>query len=158
MANDFAPHAVKNRGFGGACIRNVVDFARRIVLPSAPERIVFFAGSNDIHAGAPAPSVLADFRAFVAGVHEMLSKTRIAFVSVTTSPSRFAEVETVREANRLVRDYVATDPLLTFIDVFPLTLDASGRPRQELYIGDGLHPSAAGYALWVPRIEPFLKD
>jgi lysophospholipase L1-like esterase len=158
LARDFSPHLVKNRGFGGACIRNVIDFGPRMVLPYAPARIVFFAGTNDIHAGATAQRVLADFKLFVAGVHEMLPQTKIAFISITTSPSRFAEVATVREANRLVRDYVATDARLAYIDVFAAMLDESGQPRTELYSEDRLHPSRQGQVLWIPRIEPFLRD
>jgi len=158
LARDLAPHDVRNRGFGGARIKNIVDFARRIVLPAAPERVVLFAGSNDIHCGAPARTVLEDFRTFVAGMHEVLPRTRIAFVSITTSPARFSEMQVVLQANRLVREYVATDPRLTFIDVFPLMLDQLGRPQPELYLSDALHPSATGYALWGPQIEPFLRN
>ncbi len=158
LGDDFKPHPVRNRGFGGAQIRNIIDFGRRVVLPYAPARIVFFAGSNDIDAGASAAKVLADFETFVAGVHEMLPATRIAFISITTSPLRFHEVATVREANRLVREYVATDPRLAFIDVFPAMLDGAGRPRPELYLDDRLHPSRLGYLLWIPLIEPFLRD
>lgn len=158
LADDFKPHAVKNRGFGGARIRNIIDFGRRMVLPYAPARIVFFAGTNDIDAGGSAAAVLADFKTFVAGVHELLPETRIAFISITTSPSRFAEIATVREANRLVRDYIAHDPKLTYIDVFSAMLGDAGRPRPELYLDDHLHPSRAGYELWIPRIEPFLRD
>jgi lysophospholipase L1-like esterase len=158
LADDFKPHPVRNRGFGGARIVNIIDFGRRVVLPYAPSRIVFFAGTNDIDAGGSAAQVVADFKTFVAGVREMLPRTRIGFVSITTSPARFAEVATVREANRLVRDYVSTDPNLTFIDVFGAMLDDAGRPRAELYLDDRLHPSSRGYALWIPRIEPFLRD
>lgn len=158
LAQDFAPHGVKNRGFGGATIRNVIDFGRRIVLPYAPPRIVFFAGSNDIHAGASAAAVTNDFKRFVAGVWEVQPKTRIAFVSITTSPSRFAEIERVREANRLIQEYVRSEPRLRFIDVLSVMVDPSGKPRPELYIGDRLHPSRAAYALWIPRIEPFLRE
>jgi lysophospholipase L1-like esterase len=158
LAQDFAPHAVRNRGFGGARIRNIIDFGRRMVLPYRASRIVFFAGTNDIHDGASAGEVLADFKTFVSGVHELRSETRIAFLSITTSPSRFAEVGTVREANRLISDYVASNPKLRFIDIFPLMLDAAGRPRAELYLEDRLHPTREAYALWAPRIEPFLRE
>jgi lysophospholipase L1-like esterase len=158
LADDFKPYPVKNRGFGGARIRNIIDFGRRMVLPYSPSRIVFFAGSNDIHAGASAGEVLADFKTFVAGVHEVLPETRIAFISITTSPARFTEVLTVREANRLIRDYIASNPKLTFIDVFPDMLDGAGRPRAELYAADRLHLNLQGYALWIPRIETFLSN
>jgi lysophospholipase L1-like esterase len=157
LVEDSKPHAVRNRGFGGARIRNIIDFGRRMVLPYAPSRIVFFAGTNDIDAGASAREVLADFKLFVAGVHEMLPETRIAFLSITTSPARFEQVATVREANRLIREYVATQPKLTFIDVFSAMLDSEGRPRAELYVEDRLHLSREGYALWSAQIRPFLR-
>jgi len=158
LARDFAPHPVINRGFGGSTLRNILDFGRRIVLPYAPARVVLFAGSNDIHAGASATTVLGDFERFVTGVHEVLPRTRIAFVSITTSPSRFSEVTTVRDANRRIREFVARDPRLTYIDVSSLMVDGEGRPRAELYLDDRLHPSRAGYELWIPRIEPFLRE
>ena len=158
LGQDFAPHAVINRGFGGSTIRNIVDFGRRIVLPYAPARIVLFAGSNDIHAGASAAAVVDDFKRFVAGVHEVLPATRIAFVSVTTSPSRFAEIATVRDVNRRVQELVAANPRLTYIDVFSVMLDAEGKPRADLYLDDRLHPNRAGYERWIPRIEPFLRE
>ena len=66
--------------------------------------------------------------------------------------------ERVREANRLIEAYVKTEPRLRFIDVFSVMVDASGKPRAELYIEDQLHPSSAAYALWIPRIEPFLRE
>lgn len=157
LGQDFAPHPVINRGFGGATIRNIVDFGRRIVLPYSPPRIVLFAGSNDIHAGLSAAAVADDFRRFVAGVHEVLPATRIAFVSITTSPSRSSEVATVRDANRRIQELIAKDPRLTYLDVFSAMVDGEGKPRAELYLEDRLHPSRAGYELWIPRIEPFLR-
>jgi len=158
LGQDFAPHPVINRGFGGSTLRNIIDFGRRIVLPYAPPRIVLFAGSNDIHEGASALKVVDDFKRFVAGVHEVLPTTRVAFVSITTSPSRFAEVATVRDANRRIQEFVAGDPRLSYIDVFSVMVDAGGRPRSELYLDDRLHPARAGYELWIPRIEPFLRE
>ena len=158
LGQDFAPHAVINRGFGGSTLRNIIDFGRRIVLPYAPARIVLFAGSNDIHAGASAATVFEDFKRFVAGVHEALPATRIAFVSITTSRSRFAEVETVRDANRRIQTFVAGDPRLAYIDVFSAMVDAEGKPRPELYLDDRLHPSRVAYEQWIARIEPFLRE
>ena len=55
-------------------------------------------------------------------------------------------------------DYIASDPKLVYIDVFPLTLDDAGRPRPALFRDDRLHMNGQGYALWVPRIAPFVRD
>jgi lysophospholipase L1-like esterase len=156
LERDFPRHRVQNRGFGGSRIRNVTDFADRIVIPYSPRLVVFFAGSNDIHDGSTADRVLSDFKAFVTRVRSSLPAVRIAFVSITTSPSRFAEVATVREANRRVRDYVSSESGMLFIDVFPKMVDASGAPLADLYAEDRLHLNAKGYALWTSLIEPYL--
>ena len=156
LERDFPRHRVKNRGFGGARIRNVTDYADRIVVPYAPRLVVFFAGTNDIHAGSTADRVVADFRAFVERVRASLPNVAIAFVSITTSPSRFAEVETVKEANRRIREFVATDARMSFIDVFSKMVDAAGAPLPELYGDDKLHLNQLGYAGWVKVIGPAL--
>jgi lysophospholipase L1-like esterase len=36
-------------------------------------------------------------------------------------------------------------------------LDASGQPRPELYLEDGLHMTPAGYAIWRDLIAPALR-
>jgi len=37
-------------------------------------------------------------------------------------------------------------------------LGESGEPRAELFIADGLHMSAEGYALWTQILEPVLAS
>lgn len=101
--------------------------------------------------------MLSDFAVFVERLHARLPEARIAFVSVTPSPARFWQARKVREANQLISEFVRTDPRLRYIDVCAVMVDASGRPKDELYL-DELHPSRAGYELWIPRIEPFLRD
>jgi lysophospholipase L1-like esterase len=66
-------------------------------------------------------------------------------------------VDRIREANRLVRAYTATSPTLGFIDIFPAMLAPDGKPRPELLRADGLHMTAAGYAIWRDAVAPYLK-
>jgi lysophospholipase L1-like esterase len=63
----------------------------------------------------------------------------------------------MRATNQLVRDYVSTDNKLAYVDVFTPMLDASGQPRPELYLEDGLHMTPAGYAIWRDLIAPALR-
>lgn len=46
---------------------------------------------------------------------------------------------------------------LAFVDVFTPMLDARGEPRPELFVQDMLHLNDAGYAIWTPRVAPWLK-
>jgi hypothetical protein len=53
--------------------------------------------------------------------------------------------EKMRSANAMIRAYCAKHPGLTYVDVEPLMLGADGKPKPELFVGDGLHMTAAGY-------------
>jgi lysophospholipase L1-like esterase len=154
---DFPRHRVVNRGFGGSHIADSTYFANRILSSHRPPVIVMYAGGNDIDAGKTAPAVAADFKAFTVKVWASWPKATIAFISIGPSPTRWTEVATVREANRLISAYCETDARLRFIDIFPLMLGADGRPRRELYVDDGLHMTRKGYLLWIPAIEAVLE-
>lgn len=148
LGRDFPGRNVINRGFGGSTIPDSVRYADRIVIPYAPKTIVFYAGDNDLEAGHSPQELLADFQALVAKVHARLPATRILFVSIKPSLSRWRLIESIRAANTLVRAYTATDPRLGYVDIFPAMLGKDGKPRPELFRPDGLHMTPAGYAIW----------
>jgi len=146
LPDRFKKDKVINRGFGGALMSEVVHFADRIVLPYAPKQIYLNAGGNDLHLGRKPEEVLASFKEFAALVREKLPKTKLAFLCIPTSPSRWDEVETVRTTNKLIADFIHADgDKIDFIDYFPMLLGADGQPRAELYVEDRLHFSEAGY-------------
>ena len=157
LAGDFPGVPALNRGFGGSTLPDVLHFAPRIVLPYRPRLVLLYAGDNDIASGRTPAQVLDDYRAFVALVRRALPATRIAFVSIKPSPSRWALVDRVREANRLVREEAARDTLQRYIDVFTPMLGADGRPRPELFVADSLHMTPAGYAIWREVLAPVVR-
>jgi lysophospholipase L1-like esterase len=157
LSEDFPGLPVLNRGFGGSTLAEVIHYAPRIVLPYRPRLVVVYAGDNEIAAGRSASQVADDYRAFVRLVHAALPATRIAFISVKPSPSRWAHIGTAREANRLVRAITANDPRQSFVDVFTPMLGADGRPRSELFRSDSLHMTPAGYVIWRRQVAPAIQ-
>jgi lysophospholipase L1-like esterase len=98
--------------------------------------------------------VLASFKAFAALVAEKLPKTKLAFLCIPTSPSRWEEVETVQTTNQLIADFIhAGGDKIEFIDYFPMLLGADGKPQAELYVEDQLHFSEAGYDVVTSAIK-----
>ena len=157
LVEDFPHHQVINRGFGGSqLIADSVHFADRIVLPYEPRFIVVYAGGNDIHAGKSPEQVFADFQAFVEKVRAKLPKTEIAYISIAGNPSRWAEVEEVKTANRLIADYIKDKPGLKFIDVFPRMLGSDGQPQPDIFVADRLQMNATGYKLWTEIVGTYL--
>lgn len=157
LAADFPRHAVINRGFGGSQIADSVHYTPRLVLPHRPRLVVLYAGGNDINAGKTPEQVLADYRAFVQGIHAALPDTRIACISIAPNPARWSQVDRVRAANALLEAHTRTDPRLRFINVFPHMLGPDGLPQPDIFVQDRLHMNAAGYQLWTRVVAPFLE-
>ncbi|WP_342250662.1 SGNH/GDSL hydrolase family protein [Sphingomonas sp. OTU376] len=157
LAKDFPGHNVINRGFGGSTIPDSVRYVDRIVTPYAPKTVVFYAGDNDLEAGHTPDEVFADFQALVARIRAKLPGTRILFLSIKPSISRWRLIDGIRATNALVREYTATDPLLGYVDIVPQMLGPDGRPRPELFLGDGLHMTRTGYDIWRAAVGKAMK-
>jgi predicted esterase/lysophospholipase L1-like esterase len=154
LKDDFPGIPVTNRGFGGSELGDVVHFADRIVVPYNPRLVVLYAGDNDLAAGKSPAQVFNDFQSFVAIMRQKLPDARLAFVAIKPSISRLKIIDKIRETNRLIRDRVSTDDRLIYVDVFTPMLNKSGQPRPELFLEDGLHMNAQGYAIWRDLIAP----
>lgn len=153
MQKRFGKTKVLNRGFGGSHMSDVAFFAERLVLPYKPKAIYVNAGGNDLHSGKTPQDVLASFEAFLKKVRPALPKAKISLISIPPSPSRWDEVEHVKEANALLAAFCAKDGAIDFIDVFPLLLGDDGKPRAEMYVEDQLHFSEAGYDVVTSAIK-----
>jgi lysophospholipase L1-like esterase len=157
LATDFPGLSVVNRGFGGSTLPEAIYYLPRIVLPYRPRTIVLYEGDNDLANMVGPQRVAADYVQFVRAVRDSLPSTRIVFISVKPSPSRWRLVDQQREANRLVREIAARDTLQTFVDVFTPMLGKNGRPRPELYLADSLHMTPVGYTVWREQLAPHLR-
>lgn len=157
LHNDFPDFEIIQRGFGGSHFSDLLHFADRIVFPYEPRLIVVYEGDNDIESGTSPTEVYGDYREFVGRVRERLPDMRIAFIAIKPSIARWSKIDLIREANALIEAHAKTDPLLSYIDIATPMLGSDGQPRPELFIDDGLHLSAEGYALWTEVVKPFLE-
>jgi len=146
-----------NRGFGGSLAADSTRYADRIVIPYKPRMVVFYAGDNDVEADHTPRQITDDFVAFERKVHAALPQTQIVFISIKPSIRRFPWIEQIKGANALVKQYCATHPNVTFVDIVPQMLGADGKPRKELLVEDGLHMTPAGYKIWNDALRPILQ-
>ena len=144
LKEDLPGYTVINRGIDSFQFSDVLEFADRIVLPYKPRLIVLHVGGNDIHTGKSPDRVLADFKTFVAKVHQRLPGIPIVFSSVTPSPARWGEADRRRQANKLVQDYIATQENLHFIDLWTAMITPDGQPREDIWVEDRINPKQAG--------------
>lgn len=158
LADDMAPLAVLNRGFGGATMRDVLHYAQRIVTPCRPRGVVLAAGENDLELwrGRTAEDAAADASWFAELMERSLPGVRLYLLNVKPSPARAGTHAEGRRLNAMLDALCRSRPRRRLVDVAAAMVDADGRARGELFLDDGLHLSAQGYDVWTSVVRPVL--
>ena len=153
----FPGHEMFNRGFGGAEMSDLVEFAGRIVIPYRPKIVIIYAGDNDLADRKTPEQILGDFQTFAQKVHASLPETVIGCIAVKPSPSRAKLVPQVKQTDALLESFCRTNTNTIYIDDFTPMLNATDGPRPELFGKDGLHLNEQGRALWISLLRPILN-
>ena len=157
LGKDFPGIKVINRGFGGSELADSTFYVDRIVIPYRPKMVVLYAGDNDLASGKTPQQVFEDYKAFVERVHQKLPATRIAFISIKPSPARASLLQSMKDANGMIKAYATHARKLIYIDVFTPMLGKDGSPRPELFGPDRLHMNSEGYRLWKLVVAPSIR-
>ena len=81
----------------------------------------------------------------------------IVFSSITPGPGRWDEApQRKSRPTGVIREYIATQPDLKFIDLWDAMLTSDGQPREDLWVEDRVHPNHAGYLMRVQLTRPLL--
>lgn len=158
VAKDMAPMPAVNRGFGGSTSPQAWWYADRAVLARRPRVVVVYVGDNDL----VSPSVTVGnymkyIRLFRDEVWAQSPRTRLIFLSNKPSPSRWKCWEKFQEANRLLARMCSRDPRLSYVDISPTLLDATGQVRPECFLPDMLHMKPEMYAQWTKVVRPVVE-
>lgn len=156
VAQAFPEHKVFNRGFGGAEMSDLTEFAGRIIIPYRPRVVVIYAGDNDLADHKAPEQIFGDFQEFAHKVHATLPDTIIGCLAVKPSPSRARFLPQVKALNGLLEGCCRTNENTIYIDDFTPMLSAEGKPRPELFGKDGLHLNEQGRAIWISLLSPIL--
>ena len=123
-----------------------------------PKIIVFYAGDNDI-AGKKAPEqVLDDYVEFVGLVRKNIKQSRIIYIPIKPSPSRWSLWGDMAETNKLIKMFIDSDDQQIYLDTANPMLNDRGKPSGHLFISDSLHLSEGGYDLWSGILRPTLDS
>jgi len=154
----FGNYQIVNRGFGGSHISDVNYYIDQTVLKYSPEIIVFYAGDNDI-AGMKTPEqVFDDYKQFIKTVHEKFPQTQIIYVPIKPSIARWELWPEMNKTNLMIKEFTDNNSLLYYIDVATPMLGDDGKPKEALFLDDGLHLNNKGYELWTEILRPLLKS
>ena len=97
----FPGYNVLNRGFGGSTIKDVIYYAKDILLPYKPKQVIIYCGENDL---ASSDSITPDtvLNRFAPDVSTIRRRpnAKVSYVSIKPSPSRYQLWSKMMEANQ----------------------------------------------------------
>ena len=155
LAQDMAPYPVIQRGYGGAKLSDLAVYAGNIFYAHPCRAIVLFI-ANDIAGNIEDKSpeeVARLFRIVLKTIREKYPDTPVYWIATTPTASRWNVWPAIAEANRLIEEFCNRKDNTYFIRTDFAFLDASGQPREELFLPDKLHLNAEGYAVWAEIIK-----
>ncbi|MEK7952839.1 GDSL-type esterase/lipase family protein [Luteolibacter soli] len=146
-----------NRGFGGSHISDVNHYLDRCLLRYEPSLVIFYCGGNDLWDKKSPEQVEEDFAEFQRRLFEKCPQAKLIVMAVRPSPQRVSIRDKEADLNARFKKAAETDKRITYVagscDRF---VDKNGTAIPELFVGDGLHMSDAGYAIWKELLTPLL--
>lgn len=158
LENSFPDMPAINRGFGGSEMCEAVHYFDELVAKHKPKYVVLYEGDNDIAAGKTPKQVHQDFKDFVAKMKEELPEARLIVISIKPSIARWEHAEQMRKANSEIAATCDIDKeRLRFVSIWREMIGEDERPREDLFLDDGLHLNDQGYKLWADAIKPYIN-
>jgi lysophospholipase L1-like esterase len=155
---------VANLGVNGFTSRDVIELELPQLDAFRPQFASLLIGVNDVVQGVPPDTYRANAATILDALLARMPANRIVAVATpdyTVTPQGAAygdpttQAAAIRRANGILHD-LAVARAIAFVDIHDLSLRAA--TDRSLVADDGLHPSAAQYALWVDRIRPAVAD
>lgn len=159
-AEYFQGKRVLNRGIGGDCISGMINRVQPIV-DGRPKAIFIMGGANDLlFSKISNEKLLQQYERLLDIIARGTPRTKVYIQSLLplneAHNEAFMKGKNARfaEFNALLRA-MAERRGLTFIDIWS-GMQRNGELPEE-YTFDGIHLKAAGYAVWIEKIRPYVK-
>ena len=158
MYQEFEEFKPLNLGFGGSTLMACNTFFEQIIAPlKKPQRLLLYAGDNDLGDGMNANTVFRNYLLFKSKLRYHFQDIPFYFISIKPSIERFGMVDKIIATNKLVKENINASAGNDFyIDIFNDMLDDNGKPQRKLFKADGLHLSSLGYEIWKEAIMSYL--
>jgi lysophospholipase L1-like esterase len=136
-------------GFGGATLRDCIDFYDLLVLPLAPRLLVLAAGTNDIEKRNAGPAEILDLvEELIATARATQPKLPIAVLTLKPAPFHGERMPIIRAANVLLADRLPPLKGVTLINIYAAFVNAADQADPRFYAEDMRHLNDEGYAAW----------
>jgi len=153
----FAGKGYLDRGISGQTTAQMLIRFRQDVIDLHPKVVLLLAGTNDV-AGNLGPASLQMAADNIVSMVELARANGIRMVLCSTLPADHytwrkdvKPAEPIRRLNAWMKKYAAAQGLV-YVDYYAALTDANGGMKEGTS-QDGVHPTAAGYAIMEPLAE-----
>ena len=151
-----------NRGISGQTTPQMLVRFQQDVVHLSPAVAVVLAGTNDIagNTGPSTPKMIEDNFTSMADIAKQ-SGIKMVLASILPTSGYFWSpaihpVEEIRTVNAWLKDFCKKNGLV-YLDYYDAMTDPQGAMRPGLS-SDGVHPTAAGYAVMAPLAEKAIEE
>jgi len=148
LTADFKNLSPVNLGFGGSTLAACAWFFDRITAEYQPDRIVVYAGDNDLADGRRPEEVCLFFQELTDRVQKKYGTIPCYLISLKPSIARWGLVDNFKYANEIISKEINNHPNWRWVDIFTPMLNAESKPDSDYFVTDGLHLNEKGYQLW----------
>lgn len=148
LDNDFPEYDILNLGFGGSTLDYCSYYFERLVKPADPASFVLYAGDNDIGEGRTASEVYSSFTSLYEKFRHYFPDIKFTYISIKPSISRLDRIERIKEANKLIEEFLLPRDKSYFVNVFDSMINGNNEIKNEYFTPDKLHMNSNGYKLW----------
>jgi GDSL-like lipase/acylhydrolase family protein len=159
LDEQMAPLLVVNCSRNGAVTQDLLDRVDRLVLARHPRIVVYYCGSNDVSLGESAEAILDRTKRFIQILRQKSPNTYFYYVAIQKAPEKGARWKIVDAINREMELYSHSAKSVGYIDLNTVLFDNQGKPREDLFLPDGLHfrPDSTAYWEFSQVLKPVLS-
>ena len=156
---------VYNRGISGDTTDHMLERLDSNVIALRPDAVVFLGGCNDIRHGTAVSEVIENISEIIGRLKTALPENPVIVQSLyplntdvggvfKNSPGE-ATVEKLQDANGQI-EALCEAMGVTFVDMYSMLADDTGKIKKEYVLPDGLHIRPATYDLVTARLKPII--
>ncbi len=152
----FPEHQIVNAGFGGSQASDLLLYTNELILNYKPKKVFLYEGDNDIFAGKKSDEIIADMMQIIQKIKAQNPSTKVVLLSAKPSLARWKYRRRYKKLNRHFKKLSSQDAHIDYIDLWSPMLNKR-KVMKDIFIEDGLHMNAKGYAIWYNTIKPFIN-
>ena len=152
----FPGHQIINTGFGGSQTSDLLYYVYDLIYRYHPKKVFIYEGDNDIAAGKSTGTIMTDMEELVRRINKFDPSLEIVLISPKPSIARWDLRNKYQRLNKKLKFWANDLPGVQYVDMWDVMV-AQNKLNRDLFLEDGLHMNAKGYALWYNALKSYVN-